>query len=397
MKYTLKKAFVLFGPTSDLALRKIIPGLCTLFLHGSLVDCKVIACGRRQWGSTEYQSFIQSTLETFPPEVVRDFLEHVTYIQGELDNPAMYALLRKEVGAREAMYHIALHPEFYPRVVEMLGKAGLEGKLMLEKPFGEDMHSAEALEKVIEQYFSAKYVFRIDHYLAKKGLSDVATYRTEHPEFEARLNKDNLTSITYRILEHVDVHTRGNFYDTVGALRDVGQSHLLLMLAVSLMDLKKAEHSPSRARAEVLRQLTVGPPVPPAGTVRGQYEGYIDEPGVKKDSQTETYFRLVAHSSRPELEGVPLVLEAGKALKEKKIDITLQFADGSRQEFDITKAHTHGDYATLISAAMEGDASLFVGTEEVMESWKFTESIAKTLASTPLLIYKRGVEGLDIR
>ncbi len=382
---------VLFGATGDLARRKIVPALLSFFARDAWgADARVVAFSRRPWSDNEYRAFIKPSLSSFPPAVVEGFLEHVSYAQGTFDDAAAFAALKEKIGSSDAVYHLAVQPEFHLSIVEQLGKAGLAGKILIEKPFGHDFASAQSLDLDIEKHFSPEHIFYIDHYLGKEGLEAVLKARREDGEFERSLAKERVARITCRIEEALDIQGRGEFYDATGALMDVGQSHALQMLAMALMDLPAQDRDVPGARAAALEALV---PDASVAAVRGQYAGYLEEEEVAQDSQTETYFKIGAASRASRWQGVPLVLEAGKALSRKKTEIDIQYRDGTRRTFDIEVPRARDAYEALIEAAMAGDRSRFVCIEEILASWTFAEAVAERLKETPLRTYQKGSDG----
>ncbi|HVU80251.1 MAG TPA: hypothetical protein VHD37_02705, partial [Candidatus Paceibacterota bacterium] len=279
-------SYVLFGATGDLAQRKIMPALCAL---SAVHDLDVVAFSRRPWSDEEYRNFIAPSLKRCDPATSRTFLERVRYAQGTFDDARAFAALKEKVSG-EAVFHLAVQPEFYLPIIEHLGKAGLQRKLLIEKPFGQGSESAQALEKAIEKYFPPDHIYRVDHYLGKEGLDAVLDARRHDADFENSLGKDRVAKVICRIEESLTVAGRGEFYDGVGALRDVGQNHLLQMLAAVIMELPAHEDGLPQARARALASLEPRA----ADAVRGQYRGYREEDGVAAGSQTETYFKISA-------------------------------------------------------------------------------------------------------
>ena len=370
--------YVLFGATGDLAQKKILPALCALDIKGTLAESfSLIAFSRRPWGDREYREFIKPVLEAFDSVDVEHFLARVRYVQGTFDDAASFATLRDAVTDTDVICHLAIEPKFYTQVVEHLGNTGLAGKILIEKPFGHDLASALELERTVEKYFSQENIFRVDHYLGKPGLDAL----------DARLDGLHAASVSCSIFSTADVSERAEFYDTVGELRDVGQNHLLQMLAAVLADIGGAGVLPSpAARAEVFEHLT-----PELSTLeRGQYAGYAQARGIATGSQTETYFKITAHSSSPRWQGVPLVLEAGKALGEKRTEIIINFTDGSQRLLAVEIPGGRLDYEVLVQDAMQGAHERFVSMDEVSAAWKFTDVVRARLPQVPLRLYNKG-------
>ncbi|HVZ76209.1 MAG TPA: hypothetical protein VG934_03030 [Candidatus Paceibacterota bacterium] len=377
-------SYVLFGATGDLAQRKIMPALCAL---SSAHDLEVIAFSRRPWSDQDYHAFIAPSLKRFDLATSQAFLGRVRYAQGTFDDAQAFAVLKEKV-SDNAIFHLAVQPEFYLPIIEHLGKAGLRGKLLIEKPFGQGSDSAQALEKAIERYFSPDDIYRVDHYLGKEGLDAVLAARRDDSTFENSLTRERVAKVICRLEESLGIEGRGEFYDAVGALHDVGQNHLLEMLATLIMELPAHDGDLPQMRAQAIASLE---PLA-AHAVRGQYRGYPEEDGVAKDSQTETYFKIAAESSLARWQGVELVLEAGKALKEKKSEIEISYKDGTSHVFDIERPRRHDAYEVLIAAAMSGERARFASAEEIIAAWRFAEAAAEILRRAPLIMYERGSE-----
>jgi glucose-6-phosphate 1-dehydrogenase len=271
-----------------------------------------------------------------------------------------------------------------------LGKTKLlESKnahVLVEKPFGSDAASAEELEKMFEQYIKGKQLLRVDHYLAKEGLQNMIAQRTENKELEAKLNAHFVEKIEARIFEKIGIEGRGEFYEKIGALKDVGQNHLLQMLASALMVL---EDNDNKARAHALASLTlVGEPI------LGQYEGYTGETDVAKDSATETYFKIELESSMQQWQGVAITIEAGKAMRDKKAEVVVHFKDGTQHVFDIQHSPSGKDaYELLIEEALLGDKESFASFPEIIAAWKLLEPVFKKRDSNLIKKYTKGTNG----
>jgi glucose-6-phosphate 1-dehydrogenase len=317
--------FILLGATGDLAQKKIIPALVRLFAHKKLPESsRIIAFSRRPWGDDEYRSYITPWLEGITDvsaQQKKHFLDHITYIQGTFDTNEAYERLREKVDTEHVLIYFAVEPRFYEIIFTKLGAVGFGNKsklkLLIEKPFGSHFTSAQHLETVLRQYFTEEQVYRIDHYLGKQGLIKLVHEKKKNKEFESTLNAKHIQSLAVTLIESLDIQDRGEFYEKVGALRDVGQNHILEMLAVTAMDTPIDEGYIPEARAQVIEALK---PVTELTQVkRGQYEGYRSEHDVSPHSEVETYFKVQTEIEHERWRGVPVILQAGKAFKEKKI------------------------------------------------------------------------------
>ncbi|MES2223658.1 MAG: hypothetical protein V4469_01860 [Patescibacteria group bacterium] len=378
--------YVLFGATGNLAQIKIIPALCALFQKNEPNNAsKIIAFGRREWGDDEYRNFIKPSLSKFDEGTVQDFLEHVVFVNGSFEDSGSYEKLKSEIGVGEVFYYLAVLPNAYADIVKGLGKAGLKGKILIEKPFGNSLESAESLENLIENFFEEKEILRIDHYLGKVGLREIINKRNADPVFESKLNNEHVSRIVCRLREVIDIQGRGEFYDKVGAFIDVGQNHVLEIVATLLMELGNDQ---STARKDVIESLQYMP----RSLIRAQYEGYKEEKGVASESVTETYFRLGLQSLLPKFTDIEIVIEAGKALEidERKEEVEIEFNDGEKFVFNIDIPKHYNAYEAVIESAFKGDMNTFVGKEELLALWRLADEVRENMGSTPLVLYKKG-------
>lgn len=392
--------FILFGSTGDLARKMIMPALCSLLSAGELpADASIIAFSRRAWSDDDYRAFVRPSLERCC--VSDGFLSRVRYSEGHFHEPAAYERLAEKARAAisvmpagaEVLIYLAVPPDFYSDILDGLRASGLNApiagsdqpKLMLEKPFGTDAASAAALERRLEGLFPPDSILRVDHYLGKAGLAELVRARTTDPKFEEGLRGSSVVSIAARLVEDIGLEGRADFYDRIGALRDVGQNHVLEMLATAIMDLEKPVNE---ARAEALESLSVvGEPE------LGQYEGYQREEGIAPGSRTETYFKFEMASSLPRWKDVRFFVEGGKAMAEKRSDVSLVYTDGSTERYDMN-APGRGAYETVLRRAAAGDRSYFPSMREVTAAWRIVDGIVARLGDIPLCIYKKGSKGL---
>jgi glucose-6-phosphate 1-dehydrogenase len=405
---------VLFGATGDLAQRKIILALFTLFQGGGLGNkSKIIAFSRRPWSDADYRQFIRPSIKTSRDEkTVEEFLESIEYVEGTFDTPASYERLAQKItdiekrleSAALVFYHLSIQPEFYELAVNGLGQAGLAKergeyipRLLIEKPFGHDEQSAQKLEQVIEQYFSSDAIYRIDHYLGKQGLENLLQKRMTDAAFEASLTKDQVAEIEFQIFESIDIEGRGEFYEKTGALRDVGQNHLLEMFATATMNMPEGSvpaENMQKARAEAIQALHgAGKDVTTGEVVHAQYEGYREEKDVAAESLVETYFSIMTTLTDPRWSGVKIILRGGKALAKRQAQIIYRFKDSQEKTFDIqgTSGFTVPDaYEILLKEALEGNKIHFVSLEEIIASWQFVDRYKEQFKTVPLQFYKKG-------
>lgn len=278
----------------------------------------------------------------------------------------------------EKIFHLAIPPEAVPGVIEIIsnnfGKDNI--KIMLEKPFGNDLKSAQSLVQHIDKYFSEDQIYRVDHYLAKESLQNVITEKWA---------RNNIASIEIIASEKIDIEGRVNFYEQTGALKDFMQSHLIEMAAVVLAGSFEAVR-----RQEALKNLKIVCDIRKHECVkRGQYEGYKDEVN-NPNSTTETFVSINMISIEPAWRGVSIVLSTGKAFYEKLTQIKIKYKDDSEKIFNIE--HEPEAYERVIRATMRGNHNLFISSDEIIETWRILDAIQKTWekSSDGLIIYKKG-------
>ncbi len=383
--------YVIFGATGNLAQIKILPALCELskdnLLFGRL---NIIAFGRRSWTDNEYCEFVKPLLKKFDDSVIQKFIKKISYVEGAFDDVESFKKLKSKINADKVFYHLAVLPESYKEIIKNLGEEGLTGSILIEKPFGSSLESATDLENFISKYFNEENVFRIDHYLGKIGLKEIINKRINNDAFESKLNNKNVSKIVCKLREVVDIQGRGEFYDTTGAFKDVGQNHGLEIIATLLMELKK---DLLKSRAEIINSLEYIT----GSLIRAQYIGYKNEKGVSRESSTETYFRLCLQSNGDRFQGIKIELEAGKALEliDRKESIAIYYNNGTSVLFDIDIPKHYNAYESVILSALNNDKTLFVSLEEVYGLWKFADQVAREMVKTPLLYYRKG-EGSDL-
>ncbi len=438
---------VVFGATGDLMARKIVPSLAYLSVNGKLPDrFRVIGFSRRDWSDEDFRAHVRSVLDAYPGAAptgaARDaFVERFSYRRGTFDDAAAYEALADDIravssgweGGCNRLFYLAVPPEHYRTIFERLASSGLATscgdagpctRVLVEKPFGKDGASAQELDEVLGSLFAEEQIYRIDHYLAKEMLQGILSFRFANTLMEPSWDAGSIERIDVTLLESIGVERRGAFYDGVGALRDVGQNHLLQMLALVAMD-RPRDLSAAAIREQRARFLsTLRPPSPAeiaARSFRAQYGGYRAIPGVAPDSDTETYFALRFNLAGPRWGGVPVTMESGKRMGPplKQIAVTFRAPDAclcdtdrpgpyenrvifqleptesiriefwakkpgfehelEKREFTFflyerqERVQYVEEYATLLLDAIEGDQTLFVSTDEVREMWRFID------------------------
>jgi glucose-6-phosphate 1-dehydrogenase len=343
-KSHLPTTFVVLGVTGDLMTKKIAPALFNLHERGLLPpQFRLVGVSRRDWTDDDLKRHIQAILEVkvkdASPASVASFLKTVVYHKITFDAFADYVALgdalRKideEHGAcSNKLFYLSVPPQFYDEIFTNIHKARLTElcdasaggwtRVVVEKPFGSDEKSAKALDLRIARLFKEEQVYRIDHYLAKETLQNILTFRFLNNLFEDNWGRDLIEKIYVRELENVGAEDRGPFYESVGALRDVGQNHLLEMIALVAMDQPRDMSADAirNARAALLETIK---PITPSEmskkTFRAQYDGYRGIKGVAPKSDVETYFKVALELTHPRWQGVPIFIEAGKRIIDPK-------------------------------------------------------------------------------
>jgi len=463
--------FIIFGITSDLASKKLIPALLGLYSKKQLPKrFSVIGITRRTFTREEFRESIRSSMRVrpgqFKEEDIKHFLDHFSYEQGMFDDPVLYTNLAKSIKkiddswgqCSNKLIHLSVPPALYEGILKNVADSSLNvpcadgtgwTRILIEKPFGNDTDTARSLDKLLGKLFDEEQIFRIDHYLAKESLQNILAFRFANSMFEPLWNRQYIDKVHIKLFDNSSVEHRGQFYDGIGALRFVGQNHVLGMLAIVAMDEPKSFDVDAirSERASVLKKLVaISPRSLSKYVTKGQYEGYTKESGVSGNSATETYFRLEAHIGSSRWKGVPFYLESGKAFADARTEIDIYFKspvckpsnakafhgdepkciekqnvltfriqpdEGIKVRFFVkipgvsmateprilkfkyadTLDHpdTLGDYERLIHDAFVGDQSLFASTEEIMASWRFVTPILDNWKNLPLKKYKKGV------
>lgn len=322
-------ALVLFGITGDLARKMLLPALYDLTRQGFL-DVPVIGVGRSDWDDERLRLHAREVLRAAEVPLVEGvfdkFAALLGYARVDYDDPATFTALADRVRPHGFLTHcVALPPSTYPVIAQRLAEAGLadNARLVVEKPFGHDLHSARALQSELTRYFPEERLRRVDHFLAKDVIEGLLTFRFANTSVNAVLDRRFVRSVQITMAEDFDVADRGGFYDETGCLRDVVQNHLLQMLAYFVMEAPRTG-SAADVLDERIRALRAVRTVRPEDFVRGQYDGYLDVQGVKAGSTTETYCALRTWVNLDRWAGVPFTIRAGKAMATTAIEIVVE-------------------------------------------------------------------------
>jgi glucose-6-phosphate 1-dehydrogenase len=446
---------VLFGVSGDLAGRKVLPALYHLVKDGLLPkNFKVIGTSRQEITKADLlkktELCILENDKVCDPKVLKEFNNIFEVMKLDPVKIADYQKLKKYMEDLEEkagvcfnrIFYLSIPPQVYAPIIRLLGQSGLSGdcmhkvgksRLLVEKPFGYDLKSAKSLIKETSKHFKENQIFRIDHYLAKETAQNILTFRRYNPLFNEVWNNKLIKRIQVRALEEITIEGRANFYDNVGALRDIIQSHLLQLMAITTMDIPEDISSSDEIHKQKIKLLSKASLAKYKNITRGQYETYRDEID-NQDSSTETYVKLQIEIKNKRWNKVPIILETGKALKEKRNEVILDFCEPNSQltnqltiriqpnegigiklnvkkpgfdnsmqpalmDFNFQEAFKgsgHPDaYERVIVDAIKGDQSLFASSEEVIRSWQILQPIISKWAdhSTDLIIYSNGSEG----
>lgn len=413
--------YVLFGATGDLAVKKIFPALQALYRQNEFgtergAEFRVIAVSRRDWKDVD---FVQFLAKESPDISDKGFLNAISYLKIDIEQETGYDALASRLGAfgGQVIVHLSLAPQFHPKAVASLRDAGILRridpttgkvlKILIEKPFGTNEKTARELDQLLLSCVDEKQIYRIDHYLGKETLGALMDLHEATKEFDRLMSRDSISSVRVALLEKESIGDRGASYDGVGAFRDVGQNHVLEILAIIAASFEKG-YTWHSARTRVLELLE-----PPKKTCefsrRGQYEGYTKEIGVKPDSQTETAFEIITSFTSGDLAGVPLALLSGKKMPKSEVfadvvfkeieglpkrmrfsiqpeqEIITEYCDGTKDVFVIPKKYDA--YAHVILAAVHGRSREFVGAREIEALWRYADHIVACWQKVPLEIY----------
>lgn len=458
---------VIFGATGDLSRRKLLPALFDLHESDLLPDMtRIVGVARRGLSDDDYRMFAKQQIEKYRGKKydkndMEVFLNRLVYHSGDFSTPENYKKLSERLISIEdsfgacsnKLFYLSVSPSYYNVIFKELANSGLtipcsskDGwtRVLVEKPFGEDIKTAKELDKMLGLLFKEEQIFRIDHYLGKETLQDILMFRFSNLIFEPIWNNKYIEKVELILNEDIDIEGRGSFYDKIGALRDVGQNHILQMLAFVAMDNPKEFTSEAirKNRASVVEKLQkISKHNLREHVLRAQYSGYKNEEGVSPDSKTETYFKIKTFINNERWRGVPFVLESGKALSEKRAEINVHFKKtedclcpkgaekhhsnvltfriqpnagisilfwvkkpGVEMQLEPKKlSFSYNDedskritaYERILFDAIIGDQTSFTSTKEVSAAWEFITPILENWEDLELHEYEKGASMAD--
>lgn len=435
-------ALILFGVTGDLAKRRLFPAIYELEEDGNL-GIPVIGVSRSTEDDDGLRKRARDSLEfagiDIDEEVFGRLAALLTHVPGDYRDPATFERIGEKVGDRKCtVSYLAVPPELFDDVIQGLASAGLHerGRVVVEKPFGRDDESARELSEIIHRHYPEERVYRIDHFLGKEALQNLMVFRFSNTMLEPIWNRHYVRGVQITLAEDFGVEGRGAFYDSVGAMRDVFQNHLLVLVSLLAME-PPVSDAADALRDERVKVLEATPSLAPENVVMGQYSGYLDEEGVASGSATDTYFAASLEIDSWRWAGVPWIIRAGKGMGATVTEAVVEFlrpprlyftddrhAPGANRlvfrskpqdrivmemqakrpgpeivsepvrlplEYGAGTAEPQDAYHRLLGDALRGDQSLFARVDGVMEAWRVVQPIID--AAPGPVVYERGSMG----
>jgi len=431
-------ALVVFGVTGDLAFKQIFPALQAMVRHGHL-SVPVLGVARSEYNLEQLRARARQSVEQhgkFEPDAFRKLCGLLRFVGGDYEDPTTYERLKETLaGCQRPLYYLAIPPSLFTTVVEGIARVGAatNARVVVEKPFGRDLASAQVLNVTLHQFFPESAIFRIDHYLGKEPVQNLLYYRFANSFLEPIWNRNYVERVQITMAERFGVQGRGRFYDEAGAIRDVVQNHLLEVASLLAMEAPSARGDEA-VRDEKTQAFRSMLPLEPSDVVRGQFRGYRKEEGVAPDSDMETFAAVRLRIDSWRWAGVPFYIRAGKCLPVTATEVLVElkrppvalFPDcaaappnrfrfrlsphvvlslGARaklpgermrgEDVELIACHDQkdemGPYERLLGDAMRGDQMLFARQDSVEEAWRVVEPVLGN--ATPLHQYDSGTWG----
>lgn len=436
------EALVLFGITGDLAKKKLFSALYHLAQSGML-DMPVVGVASSDWTDAELRERAREALLAADIEidetVFSKLAAHLCYVSGDYRDRTVYDdIVRRLDGISNVVCYLAIPPSLFDDVATGLARVGLntQGRVVLEKPFGRDLGSAQELNDILMAHYREEQVYRIDHFLGKEAVQNIMVYRFANTILEPVWNRHYVRGVQLTLAEAFDVEGRGRFYDSVGTIRDVIQNHLFQMVALLAME-PPVSQQPDALRDERAKVLKAIRTLAPSDVVRGQYDGYLSEDDVSRHSDTETYAAVRLEIDSWRWAGVPWFVRSGKAMKETVTEAVVEFREPPRPlfadaacapgpnrlrfrskpgdvislemqakrpgddlvsapvELEVDNQQSNGRgkdaYQRLLADALRGDPRLFGRQDAVTEAWRIVDPVLTK--DEPVLPYRRGSWG----